>query len=289
GNNTYTGTTTINAGSTLQLGNGGTTGSVSGLIVDNGVLRFSRSDSLLTLIQPISGTGALNQAGAGATHLQVDNTYGGATTISAGSLIIESPLAMQFSSLTYNAGDGSLVFGDTIAAATIGSLAGTKDIALSNSFADIALTVGGNGATTTYSGVLSDGVNHLATLTKAGGGTMTLTAADNFGTSAGGANVHGHGGILAGNATGALNRGGIQTSTGAGGLQNNGGTITVNNNAVSAIQGGSGGYTQTAGTATFADITFGNNNDQARVLAVSGGSFMAGTLNGNRSNLNFSA
>ena len=35
GDNTYTGGTTISAG-TLQLGNGGTTGSLAGNIVDNG-------------------------------------------------------------------------------------------------------------------------------------------------------------------------------------------------------------------------------------------------------------
>ncbi len=43
GTNTYTGGTTISAG-VLQLGNGGTTGSVSGNIVDNGALVFNRSD-----------------------------------------------------------------------------------------------------------------------------------------------------------------------------------------------------------------------------------------------------
>ena len=37
GDNTYTGGTTISAG-TLSLGNGGTTGSVAGNIVDNGAL-----------------------------------------------------------------------------------------------------------------------------------------------------------------------------------------------------------------------------------------------------------
>src|SRR5262249_24894126 len=61
---TYSGATTINAGSTLQFGNGGATGSApSSAITDNGVLRFNRSDSSLALVQPISGTGAVNQAG----------------------------------------------------------------------------------------------------------------------------------------------------------------------------------------------------------------------------------
>ena len=42
--NTYTGGTTISAG-TLQIGNGSTTGSVTGDIVDNGVVAFNRSNA----------------------------------------------------------------------------------------------------------------------------------------------------------------------------------------------------------------------------------------------------
>ena len=45
GANTYSGGTTITAG-TLQVGNGGTTGSVVGNIVDNGALVFNRSNAL---------------------------------------------------------------------------------------------------------------------------------------------------------------------------------------------------------------------------------------------------
>ena len=57
GANTYTGGTTITAG-TLQLGNGGTTGSITGNVVNNGALVFNRSDTL-TFAGVISGTGAL--------------------------------------------------------------------------------------------------------------------------------------------------------------------------------------------------------------------------------------
>ncbi len=45
GTNTYSGGTTIAAG-TLQIGDGGTTGSVLGNIVDNGALVFNRSDAV---------------------------------------------------------------------------------------------------------------------------------------------------------------------------------------------------------------------------------------------------
>lgn len=50
GDSTYTGGTTISAG-TLQLGNGGTSGSIVGDVVNNGALAFNRSDTL-TLVAP---------------------------------------------------------------------------------------------------------------------------------------------------------------------------------------------------------------------------------------------
>ena len=82
GTNTYTGGTTISTG-TLQIGNGGTTGSVAGNIVDNSALVFNRSNAL-TYAGVISGTGSLTQVGAGTTTLTGANTYTGGTTISAG-------------------------------------------------------------------------------------------------------------------------------------------------------------------------------------------------------------
>ena len=57
GANTYGGATTINAG-TLQLGAGGTTGSLSGAITDNATLAFNYSNST-TVSNAISGTGGV--------------------------------------------------------------------------------------------------------------------------------------------------------------------------------------------------------------------------------------
>lgn len=82
--NNYIGGTTINAG-TLQLGNGGTTGSILGNVVNNGIFAIDRS-STFTFGGIISGTGAFEQLGTGTTIFTGANSYTGGTTISAGVL-----------------------------------------------------------------------------------------------------------------------------------------------------------------------------------------------------------
>lgn len=47
GANTYSGTTTVASGSTLQIGNGGTTGTVSSAVTNNSTLIFNRSDATI--------------------------------------------------------------------------------------------------------------------------------------------------------------------------------------------------------------------------------------------------
>src|SRR5205823_6956213 len=84
--NTYAGGTTISAG-TLQLGDGGMTGSIVGDVSDSGVLAFNRSDSV-TFRGVISGAGSLVNLGTGTLILTGSNTYTGGTIISAGTLQI---------------------------------------------------------------------------------------------------------------------------------------------------------------------------------------------------------
>ncbi|HLP75926.1 MAG TPA: autotransporter-associated beta strand repeat-containing protein, partial [Candidatus Paceibacterota bacterium] len=87
GNNTYTNGTTISAG-TLQVGAGGTSGSIgTGNITDNSILVFNRSDSL-TINSVISGGGSVVKAGAGTLTLTATNTYSGPTTVSNGTLVV---------------------------------------------------------------------------------------------------------------------------------------------------------------------------------------------------------
>ena len=85
GANTYTGGTTINAGS-LQLGNGGTTGAILGNVLDNGNLAVNHADAV-SLPGMISGSGSFAQLGTGTTTLGNANTYSGGTNIVAGTLI----------------------------------------------------------------------------------------------------------------------------------------------------------------------------------------------------------
>ena len=88
GANTYA-ATTISAG-TLQIGNGGTSGTLgTGAVTNDGTLVLNRSDAVLTVANDIGGAGALRNSGAGTVTLGGAgvNTYAGVTTVAAGTLI----------------------------------------------------------------------------------------------------------------------------------------------------------------------------------------------------------
>lgn len=145
-NNTYTGTTTISAGS-LQIGTGGTTGAVAGNIVANNSLTFNRSNSY-TYSGVISGTSSVTKAGSGTLILSGANTYAGNTAINAGTLRVDGSLA----SASVNANTG-------------GTLGGTGTITN-----NVNINVGGILAPGASPGLLAIGGN----LTQAAGSFTTL-------------------------------------------------------------------------------------------------------------------
>ncbi|MBC8719933.1 autotransporter outer membrane beta-barrel domain-containing protein [Ochrobactrum sp. Marseille-Q0166] len=84
GNVTAAGGVRINKG-TLQIGSGGTTGSLAANITNDSNLRFNRGDSA-TFSGNIAGKGKVEQAGTGTTTLIGNVTTTGGTTISQGIL-----------------------------------------------------------------------------------------------------------------------------------------------------------------------------------------------------------
>jgi autotransporter-associated beta strand protein len=216
GANTYTGGTTISAG-TLQLGNGGASGSIVGNVLDNGTFAINRSDAV-TFGVVISGTGAFQQLGAGTTTLTNTNTYTGPTTVTAGTLTISASGSIT-SNVTNNATFNNM---------------GTVTGSLTNS------------GTANNSGTISSGLTNSGMVNASG--TVNGAIANNAGTFNVTGNLIGNGtfanaaaAVLAVGSTGAYTLQGVLTNSGAisvanggqltaivGGITNNaGGTITV--------------------------------------------------------------
>ena len=158
------GPTTINRG-TLNL-NSSLSG--SNIAVTGGTMAESSTGS-------IGGTGTTLTITGGTATLAGANAFTGGTSVTAGTLTISNQLALQNSTLTL--AGGSVAFGSSVTAATVGGLAGTGNISLQNSIpAAVALTVGGNNASTVYAGVLSGS----GSLIKTGSGTLNLFAANTY-------------------------------------------------------------------------------------------------------------
>jgi autotransporter-associated beta strand protein len=162
GNNTYTGTTTINAG-TLQIGDGGTSGTLgTGAVVNNATLSFNRSDAL-TVTNAISGTGQLIQAGPGTTTLTGTNTFAGTTTISAGTLqvgnggtagTLGTGVVINHGVLAFNRANTTIFGGDISGTGTVAQIgAGTTVLTGTHTYTgNTVISAGalqlGNGGTT---------------------------------------------------------------------------------------------------------------------------------------------
>ncbi len=154
----------------------------------NSNLIVSSSSGLLTLNGPgngvldqvIPGGGGLTMSGSGTWTLTATNQYTGLTTLSAGTLVMANASALSTTSaVTLSTPSNGLQFSAGLGSASLGSLAGSGNIALQDnagSSAAIALSVGGNNGTTIYSGSLSG----PGSLSKGGTGGFTLSGASSY-------------------------------------------------------------------------------------------------------------
>ena len=150
GANTYTGSTTVNGG-TLQIGNGGTTGSINATcgVVTNAILAFNRSDNI-SFAPAISGNGGVTQFGPGAVALTGSLSYTGQTTLVNAALTVGNAQNMTLAgaivgSGTFSkAGAGTLTLGgySTYSGPTV-IVAGTVTVPQALQFQTAVLNVGG--------------------------------------------------------------------------------------------------------------------------------------------------
>jgi fibronectin-binding autotransporter adhesin len=190
-NNTYSGNTTVNGG-TLQLGNGGASGSLGtgGLTMGNAWLSFNRSDATVVFSLPITG-GTVSQDGTGTTTLTANNTYGGGTfinngflavgnggntgTLGSGPIVINSP-----------ANSGGLIFSRSDAFFTVANAISGSGAVFQNGSGTVTLSGPQtyNGPTTVTNGNLyinaanaTSSISVLAGATVGGTGTASVATA----------------------------------------------------------------------------------------------------------------
>lgn len=225
GTNTYTGGTTIDAG-TLQLGNDGTTGSIVGDVVNNGVLAFNRSD-IVTFAGLISGSGAVRQIGSGTTILSGINSYAGGTSFLGGTLQVsaDANLGAAAGGLTFS--DGTLRTTTSFASTRSTNLTGTGTF-LTDAGTTLSLSglmSGAGGFAKSGTGVLVlTGNNSYAGATNVNAGTLRIngnqSAATGLVTVASGATLGGNGTI--GGSVNVLNGGILAPGNSPGTLDING-------------------------------------------------------------------
>ncbi|UYN96890.1 MAG: autotransporter-associated beta strand repeat-containing protein [Enhydrobacter sp.] len=162
GNNTYSGITTITEG-TLQVGDGGTSGSLgTGGVTNNAILVFNRSDEM-TVANVVSGTGNVSQAGSGTTTLTGANTYSGTTTISTGTLQIGAGGGAGQLGTGATTNDGALVINRTGSLAISSSISGTGTLTHAGTgTTSLTGTNSFSGTTTIDAGILSVGAGGTA-------------------------------------------------------------------------------------------------------------------------------
>jgi len=252
--NTYAGGTTVSEG-VLQIGAGGTTGSISGNIENNAALVFNRSNDL-TFAGIISGSGNLTKLGAGILTFTNINTYTGATFINAGTLTVMGGISGPGGLVTVAAGatlNGSGTLAREVTVNPGGTLANSLVLAgpvtLSNQ-QSVGAVAGGNA--TAASG-------QQLNVTTATGGTID--------SSAGTASVE----TLEGATMNTGNWGATVTNLNSGTVNTSGGSVVAQQGNFNGIITGSGGLTKTGSGI----LTLSSANSYSGSTIVSDGTLIA--------------
>lgn len=170
GQNTLSGVTTIDAG-TLQIGDGGVAGSITGNIVNNASLVFNRADDF-SYAGALSGAGATSKLGAGTLALSGDSSaYTGTTQLSAGTLQVDGKLGgrVQAAAGTTLTGTG------TLNAVTVGSGATLAPGNAAAPYGQMALTGDLNFKPGSAYRVATDASGHSSSLRVAGAASLAGT------------------------------------------------------------------------------------------------------------------
>jgi autotransporter-associated beta strand protein len=190
GNNAaYSGTATISATTTLQVGVGSGVGTLgTGPVVDNGVLIFDRSGAL-TFGGAISGAGSVSNIGPGTVTLSGANSYVGFTYVNGGTLQVGSATAIPTgpgaTNVVVNGGANASAAGIldlnglNLAINGLDGAAGTVQGQVVNNGGSTAkmLILGNADGAGTYNGQIKDntGAGGSITLVKTGTNTQTLS------------------------------------------------------------------------------------------------------------------
>ncbi len=240
GNSTYTGLTTISAG-TLQIGTAGqlSSGTSAGNITDNGTLQYS-SSAAQTLSGNISGTGSLIKDTSTSTlTLSGNNSYTGNTTVDKGVLVMSGGINTS----------SNIIVSDSTNVAQMNISGGITTI---GSQLLIGQTAGGSGTVNISGGTLST-PNNWIQLGMAGAGTMNIS---------GSASVTANQFLMS-------NGGGTAVMNISGGSFNN----STNNTFFGWNGTGTVTWNQTGGAAIFNQIELGQASNNPVNINVSAGTF----------------